>query len=297
MSDISYAIVAIPSEDDFIWRISSEKIPHLTLLHLGGRLDNVNSVLGYMNHVVDTTLRRFVLHVERRGVLGEKEADVLFFRNYGVKRLDEIRRYFLDNVDVLKAYNSTEQFPNWVPHLTLGYPDSPAKPDTRDYPGTYSIDFNRIALWTGQYEGVEFPLKDDMDLVDLSMSAARGKNFLEHYGIKGMKWGVHRFSKEARAERKAARPGAGKKPSSDATTAVSLSFQGRNSGRQSLSNQDLQKLVTRWNLEQQYDRLRPRSKAESVAKWIGDAVITIGKDQAKNYARDQVGDAIKKSKA
>lgn len=73
-------------------------------------------------------------------------------------------------------------------------------------------------------------------------------DFLEHYGVKGMKWGVRRD-----------RPSV---PSSaDAATASRLQGQVKLGGTQSLSNQELQTLVNRMNLESQYTRLNPQTKS------------------------------------
>lgn len=186
----SLAIVAIPSEDDYVWQISSEKAPHLTLLFLGDQSDNLNvgRIAEYLQHVTRTSLCRFGLEVVRRGRLGDKDADVLFFGKRDTKMMEEARAYLLQNPDIFKAYHSVEQFPSWTPHLTLGYPETPAQPFPYDGFGRISwVTFDRIALWTGDYEGPEFRLKDRYSSEEVSMS-----DDLTHYGVKGMKWGVRR---------------------------------------------------------------------------------------------------------
>lgn len=185
------AIVAIPPEDDYVWQISSEKVPHLTLLFLGDQSDNPNlgRIAGYLEHVASTSMYQFGLEVDRRGRLGEKNADVLFFSKSGTKMLEEARAYLLQEPNIFRAFHSVEQFPTWTPHLTLGYPETPAKPLVQkdDWTRTISwLTFDRIALWTGDYEGPEFRLKDRYSSEEVSMSD------LAHYGIKGMKWGVRK---------------------------------------------------------------------------------------------------------
>lgn len=187
---MSYTIVAIPAKDDYVWNISSEKIPHMTILALGDNINNLDEVTNYCEHVVETSINRFGLSVNSRGTLGPESADVLFFENYGVDYLRKVRSYFLTDQNIFLAYNSIPQFETWTPHLTLGYPSSPAKPDDRDYPGINWVNFDRIALWTSDYQGVEFPLKNkDNNALEYSDAGAR---FLSHFGVKGMKWGVHR---------------------------------------------------------------------------------------------------------
>lgn len=281
----SYTIVAIPSESSETWKVSSEKVPHLTLMFLGEHLGNVKQVETFIGHVVDTSLRSFSLEVKNRGVLGDKSADVLFFGKYGIKTLSNVRSYFLNNDDIFKAYNSTDQFPQWTPHLTLGYPETPANPDKRDYPGIHSVSFDKIALWTGDYEGVEFPLKPYDD--ELSMSD-KGAAFIEHVGVKGMKWGVRRAEK---AEQRRS------SMSDDARTADDAISKAKTSGVHVTSNRELQNAINRMNLEQQYDRLRPRSGREKATRFIAQQLLGIGKEHAQRYARDQVAEAIKKAKA
>lgn len=190
-------VVALPSKDDYIWKISSEKVPHLTLLFLGENKlgDQTSHVVDYIQHAVSTSLDRFGLSVDHRGELGEDKADVLFFEKAYAKNLELFRSHLLANRSIAEAYHSTEQFPTWTPHLTLGYPASPAKPDTRDYPGISWVNFDRIALWTSDSDGPTFELTSNDRLEEVSMSQVQPnavEEFFEHQGVKGMKWGVRK---------------------------------------------------------------------------------------------------------
>jgi len=207
-------IVAIPDENDRVWKVSSEKIPHLTLLHLGDSDDvaNLDQIMLFAEHAANTTLRRFYLPVDRRGELGDAKADVLFFKKgrYDYKAVRDFRVQLLKDDNIRTANDSVAQFEGpWNPHLTLGYPDKPAKPDAtdRDF-GFYDVGFNKIAVWVDNYDGPEFLLKDYWDEwealesvpMDVAMSDIRpldpvahtsdvGAKFLAHYGVRGMKWG------------------------------------------------------------------------------------------------------------
>jgi len=190
---MSYTVVAIPSKDDYVWKISSEKVPHLTLLSLGDNLDNLGRVTDFIGHAVDSMLCRFGLSVDHRDILGPDKADVLFFDKYYINRLQDFINALLKNKNIFIAYNSTLQYPTWTPHLTLGYPSSPAKPDDREYPISW-VQFDRIALWINDYEGVEFPLGTWESDIAAMGSISQDKQFtpeeaLAHFGIKGMRWG------------------------------------------------------------------------------------------------------------
>ncbi len=281
-------IVAIPSPDDYVWKISSEKVPHLTLLNLGEQTAGMNlpAIEDFLQHVVNTSMHRFGLSVDHRGELGENKADVLFFANRTTRMLEQNRAYLLGNSDIKKAYNSTTQFPVWVPHLTLGFPETPAKPDKRDYPGIWWINFDKIALWLGDFTGPEFPLKECTIGGEMSMSYNTVDDVLAHFGVRGQKWGVRRRSTQLVGG------------SEDAMNAHAAKIKAKQGGTKALSNKELQDLVTRMNLEQQFSRLQPPSKGKQVAKFVADTLAGVGKQQATKFASDQatklVAQALKK---
>jgi hypothetical protein len=225
----SLVIVAIPEEQDRIWKISSQQVPHLTLLYLGGdsnQVQNLDQIMQFVEHAVTMSEHGpFYLDVERRGELGPDQADVLFFnkRSWNLKWIRQFRGQLLQNQSVRTAFDATAQHleapQEWLPHLTLGYPDTPAKPipnDGFDHP-IYSVCFDRIAVWAEDFNGPEFQLEWperelDGDLAiaysetakaglahyimngtEDKMSGAtvadRGEKFVEHFGVKGMKWG------------------------------------------------------------------------------------------------------------
>lgn len=280
-----FAIVAIPNQDDYVWRISSEKIPHLTLVAFedpGWTPESLALVTGYIEHAA-SLMTRFGLDVDRRGELGDKKADVLFFTdrwNFG--KVKQFRSNLLANTLVNAAVRSADQFPDWIPHLTLGFPATPAKKDVRDYPGTNWVNFDQIALWTGDFSGPTFRLKsEDAFLEDVAMSQSQAAadvvaGMLKHFGVKGMKWGQHKSG------------GASSSPGSEdhqrAATAKAKAKTG--GGTKALTNQELQALVNRMNLEQQFKKLSPPSKRQKAGKFVAEIVVNVGKQQVTKIASD-----------
>lgn len=198
-------IVAIPQRDDYVWRISSEKIPHVTLLMLGEQdsVTRIQRIVDFVEHAAETSLTKFMLDVDRRGLLGKDDADVLFFNPNRSKSLREFRAALLQDDAISAAHNAVEQFEGWTPHLTLGYPKSPAKPDVRDYPGIYWLSFDRIAVWTDDFSGPTFELKA-MDFSEVAMSdltLGDLPDYAEHHGVKGMHWGQRKSAPERAANR------------------------------------------------------------------------------------------------
>jgi 2'-5' RNA ligase len=159
-------IVAIPAADESVWKVSSEKVPHLTLLFLGPLEadDNTQRMADFIEHAVEVSEHGpFYLTVDYRDELGDDNADVLYFKDdRSLKWVNSFRNQLLQQNDIRAEFEEMEaagqQFPEWVPHLTLGYPDAPAKPLPNDYP-IYSVCFDRIALWTTDFDGPEFRLE------------------------------------------------------------------------------------------------------------------------------------------
>jgi hypothetical protein len=312
----TYVIVAIPTDHSDIWKLSSEPTPHLTILFLGENLEKPGAVMRYVEHVASTT-GCFYAGVDRRGVLGDKSADVLFLHEKHPV-LDDLHHQLLSNDDVARAYLSAEQYPRWIPHVTLGYPETPAKNNEGGNDMPYAIKFDRLALWTGENEGVEFPLKKDVLDSDLSMSEAH-ENFLKHYGIRGMKWGVTRnrdtaSGSSAGAKKSTAKPAAKKtappaakkpsklataakkgaaktqeafKPSQDAISAKKLMARAKLGGVQNLNNREMQHVIARMNLERQYKELYgERQWTNKGLKWAGKFLEDIGKDVITSWLRN-----------
>lgn len=263
-------IVAIPEPDDPVWFFSSEKVPHMTLLFLGDaeKVQNQGKIVEFLEHAASVSLCKLWLDVDHRGILGPDEADVLFFTKSGWDdgaKVTQFRDYLLQDDNIKKAYLDAAQFPEWQPHLTLGYPTKPAKPPKDPmHDRFWSVRFDRIALWTGDFEGPEFNLKAYPN-AEVGMSAV--DDILSHHGIKGMKWGVRKADRSTPQEVKVhRRGGAGKervvvtggkrRTAHPESIAARVSTQvGKKSGLQALSNDELRVLATRLQLEKQVSTL------------------------------------------
>lgn len=290
-------IVAIPEENDYVWKLSSEDVPHLTMLFLG-ETENISDesaarMAQFLQHVSEQSLNKFWLSVDYRAPLGDDRADVLFFldNDYNMEMLKQVRSYLLQDADIAAAYNSAEQFPEWRPHLTLGYPNAPAKKDDRDYPGIHGVAFDRVALWVGEFKGPEFRLESQKDLLMSDTSA-----HIAHYGVKGMRWGVRRSDRRgdtAAVSVTQKKPGGkitavggkGAPAHEDALRTVASRQQAKASGTHSLSNDQLQQAVRRMQLEQQYKQLSQPKK--SVGRKIAEAILG---DLVKGVATKKVSE-------
>jgi signal recognition particle subunit SEC65 len=94
---------------------------------------------------------------------------------------------------------------------------------------------------------------------------------LEHYGIKGMKWGVRRTEEQlarARGKRFGRKSKEPPPQSEDAKRARASAEKVKKEGVSSLSNQELQQLNKRLNLEKNYSDLVNPKKGEGKKKGI-----------------------------
>lgn len=249
---LELVVVALPADNDKVRKYSNEKEPHLTLLYLGtpkltkNELSNVIAYIGF----AASRFKPFDMCVSERGTLGENLADVLFFDKRFSRDISEFRNHLLQNPIINQSYLTTDQFPEWIPHLTMGFPETPANEDDDHHhygPNSWVI-FDKIALWTGDSEGPTFKLKSD----DYATEVGMYQSDLRHYGVKGMKWGVHRSPAQL-----------GHDPdSADVVSAKAAKAKiARNRGKtDSLSNKDLQDLLTRMDLEQRYNKIKNDQK-------------------------------------
>lgn len=296
---LQLVVVALPTEEDYVRKISSEKEPHLTLLYLGENQfndDELSHIIGYIEHAA-SQFSCFGLNVERRGELGDDQADVLFFDKKWSKDIEKFRSQLLRDDLISKAYLSTEQFPEWTPHLTMGYPDSPAKKDTREYPKFSWVSFDRIALWMGDSSGPTFKLTSPNYGEALAMSqSATGRSvtndILQHHGIKGMKWGVTRSQPSSSSNDRPTKP-----PSIDALDAAITNSRGRSDGVHVLSNQELQRAITRMNLETQYRNLTTTPHKSELDKGLlaTQKILKIGAtvENVRKFLETPTGQAVK----
>lgn len=273
-------IVALPFEDDRVRKVSSEKEPHLTLLYLDGAdfdASQVKLITEYVEHAA-SMLAPFSLDVKRRGTLGDQNADVLFFDKKWSKNIEMFRSMLLSNDLISQAYLSTEQFPEWVPHLTLGYPETPAKKFPEDIDRFWTVHFDRVALWIDDYEGPTFDLdfpEHHYDDMGVAMShVERGRSAMDgllHYGIKGMKWGVRRSEAQLARSKNSPKP----QLSEDAKTVNRLHGKIETKGTGSLSNQEMRQFLERMDLESRYARMTSEPP--------GKSRMDRGHDQVKKY--------------
>lgn len=119
--------------------------------------------------------------------------------------------------------------------------------------------------------------------LDMTQSADSGQEFIEHYGVKGMKWGV----RKSRNERQRGRAFSGRRGNPKPQTNLA-----------NMSDQELREIVNRMNLEQQYSRLASgRDQRSNRAMGAGAAFITgiavnVARQQIQNQINARIGTAL-----
>lgn len=147
-------VVLVPADDDPVVAASSEPA-HLTTIWFGELADIASDPEQIKAEVAEYAARLdgpVVVPVAERGTLGEDGADVVFLEP--TDSLLALRQGLFDEHPALTAaHDAAEQFPEWIPHVTLGYPERPAR---AEYDAT-EVTFDRIALWLGG-EHFDYPM-------------------------------------------------------------------------------------------------------------------------------------------
>jgi uncharacterized Fe-S cluster-containing MiaB family protein len=103
-------------------------------------------------------------------------------------------------------------------------------------------------------------------------------DFLQHYGVKGMRWGKK------------------KNPaSSDAAASKTVRTTAKKKGIHTVSNKDLQTAIERMQLEQNFKRLKVNEKS-AVTRWISSTLLEFGKREVQaKVAKKFAGGIVKKA--
>jgi hypothetical protein len=115
---------------------------------------------------------------------------------------------------------------------------------------------------------------------------------LRHYGIKGMHWGVRRSNPTSGGTSESGHPSAHE----DAVRVANSRAKAHRGSTDALSTKELQELVLRMNLEQQYSRIAasdPASKT-SAQKFLNGTVKTVKTAQAVyQFANSPLGKTLR----
>ena len=151
-------IVALPAADDPVSAASSEADgAHCTLLFLGdtAALDGEALKTALEQFVTEGQVGIITDKVNGSATLGAGNADVVLL---DAANLKAIYTGLLGMDELAQAFDSVEQYPTWIPHVTLGYPETPR---LADYTGD-AITFDRLALWFGEDRTAVYPLGETM---------------------------------------------------------------------------------------------------------------------------------------
>lgn len=112
------------------------------------------------------------------------------------------------------------------------------------------------------------------------------EDILVHYGIKGMKWGVRRSEAQLRRARAKKDNRSSDKKRHDSN---------RKKGAPALDDKELQALVNRMNLEQNYSRLNPSKVKKGQAAVASVLAVGATVNQAMAFANSPAGKSLAKA--
>lgn len=113
------------------------------------------------------------------------------------------------------------------------------------------------------------------------------EDVLEHFGVRGMKWGQRKAARSAHIQKTA---------SPDFKSSRDAHAKAKTVGVHSLSNTELQAAITRMNLERQYSAVAPTSAGKKAlkagGKFAADVLVGAGKTQITKIVNDQAGKTV-----
>lgn len=143
----------LPKADDPIVAASSEPA-HITMLWFGSVADLSEEDLSALAEAAALWAGKadgiITASVTERGTLGNDEADVVFVDGEGLRAF---RDGMAADPTLAEMMGRVGQYETWTPHVTLGYPESPAN---GEYDGE-TVEFDRLVLWAGT-ETTEYAL-------------------------------------------------------------------------------------------------------------------------------------------
>ena len=125
------------------------------------------------------------------------------------------------------------------------------------------------------------------------------ENVLEHYGVKGMKWGVRRNKSSSvtvadKGKKLKTSGGHGLPAHSDAVRARTVGQKGKASGLKSLSNEELAEYAKRLNMEQNVKRLQYQDSSPP-KKFVLSLLGRTGSRQADEVANGLAAKGVAKA--
>lgn len=131
---------------------------------------------------------------------------------------------------------------------------------------------------------------------------------LEHHGVKGMRWGVRRSQRSldkaaGRSEGSSSSgsddaPNAGRSGGSDSdSNKNTVNSRSPQKSVSEMSDKELKAYVNRLNMEQQFQRMQPTPLSKRAAKFAGEILVGVARQQLTNQLNSQLNAAITSSKA
>ena len=148
-------IFAIPAFDEAVHEIGGEE-KHATLVYFGDVADGILvDNIGQWVAQIAADAQPFTAQVDKIAPLGDEGAQVWLLRE---SDLEGLREGLMANDDVQTTYANADvtHYPEFAPHVTIGYDDVPT--ESTD---VAEITFDRLAVWHGE-DRYEYPLGGDM---------------------------------------------------------------------------------------------------------------------------------------
>lgn len=244
-------------------------------------------------------------------IVNKKNDDELYLNWISIKNSHRGKGYASATLQAAAEYGRQAGFKKMTLEVPANAPDARHIYEKMGFKVTNEVVDPKDVMWGGltsmEYDFSTVKHREGGNKMGESEQLSVLDTVLSHYGVKGMKWGrrkdrspVDIQTSAEPGKRVQAKGGENQPASEDARRAAAAKQKAKASTTDALSNKELQELVTRMNLEQQYSRLTSRDSGLKRFNASVKEVLGIGKTYNEviafqnSPAGQQIKDALKK---
>ena len=116
-------------------------------------------------------------------------------------------------------------------------------------------------------------------------------NYLAHYGVKGMRWGVRKSRSSSTSKKKGSLINITVNRNIKTPSSKASKVSGKKKSAKEMTDDELRKVINRMNMEKQYKQLTAKELSPG-RKFVQDVISNAAKETAKKYVSKGMDKAV-----